>query len=188
MLVIGSPRDALFAAVMVINAVIGIAQELRSKATLDRLSVVAAPRLTVIRNGERAVVGREDVVLDDVVLLAPGDQLVVDGSIVEADQLSIDESLLTGEADPIKKQPGDGALSGSFVVAGSGMLRTTAVGDDAYAAKLTKEAKAFRRPRSELERGIDLILRIVTWIIVPAGDRSLPRSVLRREGRPRRRA
>jgi cation-transporting P-type ATPase E len=167
-LVIGSPRDALFAAVMVLNAIIGIAQELRSKATLDRLSVVAAPRLTVIRDGERAVVGREEVVLDDVVLLAPGDQFVVDGSIVEADQLSIDESLLTGEADPIKKQPGDAALSGSFVVAGSGMLRTTAVGDDAYAAKLTKEAKAFRRPRSELERGIDLILRIVTWIIVPA--------------------
>jgi cation-transporting P-type ATPase E len=115
------------------------------------------------------VVGREEVVLDDVVVLAPGDQLVVDGSIVESDELSIDESLLTGEADPIKKQPGDGALSGSFVVAGSGRLRTTAVGDDAYAAKLTKEAKAFRRPRSELERGIDLILRIITWIIVPAG-------------------
>ena len=167
-LVIGSPRDALFAAVMVFNAVIGIAQELRSKATLDRLSVVAAPRLTVIRNGERAVVGREEVVLDDVVVLAPGDQLVVDGLILEADQLSIDESLLTGEADPIKKEDGDGALSGSFVVAGGGRMRTTAVGDEAYAAKLTKEAKAFRRPRSELERGIDLILRIVTWIIVPA--------------------
>src|SRR4051794_24586736 len=83
-LVIGSPRDALFAAVMVLNAIIGIAQARRSKATLDRLSVVAAPRLTVIRDGERAVVGREEVVLDDVVLLAPGYQLVVDGSIVEA--------------------------------------------------------------------------------------------------------
>jgi cation-transporting P-type ATPase E len=167
-LVVGEPRDALFAAVMVFNAAIGIAQELRSKATLDKLSVVAAPRLTVIRDGARTVVDRESVVIDDLVLLAPGDQLVVDGSIIEADQLSIDESLLTGEADPIKKQPGDGALSGSFVVAGAGMLRTTAVGDDAYAAKLTKEAKAFRRPRSELERGIDLILRLVTWIIIPA--------------------
>jgi len=167
-LVVGSPRDALFAVVMVFNAVIGIAQELRSKRTLDRLSVVAAPRLTVVRDGASVVVERTAVVLDDVVVLAPGDQLVVDGSIIEADQLTIDESLLTGEADAIVKQPGDGALSGSFVVAGSGVMRTTAVGAEAYAARLTKEAKAFRRPRTELERGIDLILRIVTWLIVPA--------------------
>jgi cation-transporting ATPase E len=168
-LVVGSPRDALFAVVMVSNAIIGIAQELRSKRTLDALSVVAAPRLTVIRDGAPTVVGRHEVVLDDLVVLAPGDQLVVDGNIVTSDELSIDESLLTGEADPVAKAPGDGALSGSFVVAGSGTLHATAVGEDAYAARLTKEAKAFRRPRSELERGIDLILRIVTWIIVPAG-------------------
>ena len=167
-LVVGEPRDALFAVVMVFNAVIGIAQELRSKRTLDRLSVVAAPRLTVIRDGAHVVVDREAVVMDDLVVLAPGDQLVVDGSIIEADQLSIDESLLTGEADPVNKVPSDAVLSGSFVVAGSGLLRTTAVGDEAYAAKLTREAKAFRRPRSELERGIDLILRIVTWLIIPA--------------------
>ncbi len=167
-LVVGEPRDALFAVVMVFNALIGIAQELRSKRTLDRLSVVAAPRLTVIRDGNRMVVDRDAVVIDDVVVLAPGDQLVVDGSIIEADQLSIDESLLTGEADPVAKAPGDLALSGSFVVAGGGLLHTTAVGDDAYAAKLTREAKAFRRPRSELERGIDLILRFVTWLIIPA--------------------
>ncbi len=168
-LVVGSPRDALFAVVMVLNAVIGIAQELRSKATLDRLSVVAAPRLTVIRDGQRVVVQRAEVVVDDVIVLAPGDQLVVDGAVIQSDELSIDESLLTGEADPVKKETGSTALSGSFVVAGSGMLRASAVGEDAYAARLTKEAKAFRRPRSELERGIDTILRMVTWIIVPAG-------------------
>lgn len=167
-LVVGEPRDALFAVVMVFNAVIGIAQEVRSKRTLDQLSVVAAPRLTVLRDGEQAVVERTDVVLDDVVVLKPGDQLVVDGTVLAAEQLSIDESLLTGEADAVDKQPGAVALSGSFVVAGSGMMRTTAVGDDAYAARLTREAKAFRRPRSELERGIDLILRAVTWVIVPA--------------------
>jgi cation-transporting ATPase E len=167
-LVVGELRDVLFAVVMVFNALVGIAQELRSKRTLDRLSVVAAPRLTVIRDGEPAIVERTAVVLDDLVVLAPGDQLVVDGSIIEAGQLSIDESLLTGEADPVAKEAGDGALSGSFVVAGSGLMRTTAVGDDAYAARLTREAKAFRRPRSELERGIDLILRLVTWIILPA--------------------
>jgi len=167
-MVVGELRDALFAVVMVFNAVIGIAQELRSKRTLDRLSVVAAPRLTVVRDDAPTVVDRNDVVLDDVIVLAPGDQLVVDGSIIEADQLSIDESLLTGEADAVVKQAGDNALSGSFVVAGSGLARTTAVGADAYAARLTKEAKAYRRARSELERGVDLILRIVTWLIVPA--------------------
>ena len=115
-LLVGQPRDALFAIVMVSNAVIGIAQELRSKRTLDQLSVVAAPRLTVVRDGARTVVDRSQVVLDDVVVLAPGDQLVVDGTILEAGQLSIDESLLTGEADAVGKEPGDGALSGSFVI------------------------------------------------------------------------
>ena len=166
-LVVGSPRDALFVVVMVFNAVIGIAQELRSKRTLDRLSVVAAPRLTVVRDGAPTVVDRTAVVLDDVVVLAPGDQLVVDGTILDSGELSIDESLLTGEADAVAKAPGDAALSGSFVVAGSGTMHTTAVGDDAYAARLTREAKAFRRPRTELEQGIGMILRVVTWIIVP---------------------
>ena len=167
-LVVGEPRDALFAVVMVANAVIGIAQELRSKRTLDQLSVVAAPRLTVVRDGASTVIERDAVVLDDVIVLKPGDQLVVDGTVLAADRLSVDESLLTGEADAVDKQPGGGVLSGSFVVAGSGTMRTTAVGDDAYAARLTREAKAFRRPRSELEQGIDLILRGVTWVIVPA--------------------
>jgi cation-transporting ATPase E len=168
-LVVGSPRDALFALVMVYNAAIGITQELRSKRTLDALSVVAAPRLTVLRDGRATEIARQEVVLDDVIVLGPGDQLVVDGTIVESDGLSIDESLLTGESVPVAKSPGDGALSGSFVVAGSGLLRATAVGEDAYAARLTKEAKTFRRPRSELERGIDRILQVVTWLIVPVG-------------------
>lgn len=168
-IVVGDLRDALFAGVMVSNAVIGIAQELRSKATLDRLTLVAAPRLTAIRDGARVEVGRDDLVLDDLLVLSPGDQIVVDGAIVRVDELSVDESLLTGEADAVGKEVGDGVLSGSFVVAGSAVMRATAVGDDAYAAKLAREAKAFRRPRSELERGIDMILRAVTWLIVPAG-------------------
>ena len=167
--IVGDLRDALFAGVMVSNAVIGIAQELRSKATLDRLTLVAAPRLTAVRDGVATDVARDDVVLDDLLMLAPGDQIVVDGPIVHVDELSVDESLLTGEADPVAKSAGDGVLSGSFVVAGTAVMRTTAVGDDAYAARLAREAKAFRRPRSELERGIDMILRAVTWLIVPAG-------------------
>jgi cation-transporting ATPase E len=168
-IVIGDIRDALFAGVMVSNAVIGIAQELRSKATLDRLTLVAAPRLTAIRDGSEVVVERNDVVLDDLLVIGPGDQIVVDGVILRSDELSVDESLLTGEADAVHKDLDDGVLSGSFVVAGSAVMRATAVGEDAYAAKLAREAREFRRPRSELERGIDLILRVVTWLILPAG-------------------
>lgn len=168
-IVVGDVRDALFAGVMISNAVIGIAQELRSKATLDRLTLVAAPRLTVLRRDGPVTVTPEDVVLDDLIEVAPGDQIVVDGSIVDADELAVDESLLTGEADAVHKAQGDGVLSGSFVVAGSGIMRATAVGEDSYAAELAREAREFRRPRSELERGIDLILRVVTWLIIPAG-------------------
>jgi cation-transporting ATPase E len=168
-LVVGDVRDALFALVMVSNAVIGIGQELRSKATLDRLSLVAAPRLTAVRDGVEMVIDRADVVLDDLLVVASGDQIVVDGVTVSSTELSVDESLLTGESDAVHKAVGDGVLSGSFVVAGHGLVRTTAVGEDSYAARLAREARRFRRPRSELERGIDMILRVVTWLIVPAG-------------------
>ena len=168
-IVVGDIRDALFAGVMISNAVIGIAQELRSKATLDRLTLVAAPHLTVVRSDGPVTVTPDEIVLDDLVRLAPGDQIVVDGSIVAADELAVDESLLTGEADAVHKLIDDGVLSGSFVVAGSGVMRATAVGEDSYAARLAREAREFRRPMSELERGIDLILRVVTWLIVPTG-------------------
>ncbi len=168
-LVVGDVRDALFAGVMISNAVIGIAQELRSKATLDRLSLVAAPRLVVIRDGEETTVESSQIVLDDLVIVTPGDQIVVDGTIVDSDALSVDESLLTGEADAVEKPVDEQVLSGSFVAAGSGVMRATAVGDDSYAAGLAREARAFRSSQSELQRGIDAILRFVTWLIVPAG-------------------
>ena len=132
---------------MVFNAVIGIAQELRSKRTLDRLSVVAARGLTSSATARRPSSTARPSSSDDVVVLAPGDQLVVDGSIGEAGQLSIDESAADGRSRRRREVAGDAALSGSFVVAGSGMMRTTAVGDDAYAARLDEEAKAYRRPR-----------------------------------------
>lgn len=166
-LVFGDWRDALFGLVMVINAVIGIVQELRAKRTLDRLSLLVTPQITVVRDGEERTVAVDTVVLDDLLLLYVGDQIPVDGSVVVADGLQLDESLLTGEADPMDKDPGEEVLSGSFVVAGNGAARATAVGADSYAQRLAAEAKYFSLAHSELRDGIDKILRIVTWLLIP---------------------
>jgi cation-transporting ATPase E len=166
-LIVGPIQDALFGGVLVANALIGIAQELRAKRTLDRLAVLTAPRARIVREGVVTEAPVSEVVLDDVLELRPGDQVVVDGEVLAADGLEVDESLLTGEAEPVRKRPGDEVLSGSFAVAGSGRYRASRVGRAAYAVRLTEEARRFTLTRSELRAGIDRILRIVTWLIVP---------------------
>ena len=123
----------------------------------------------VRRDGAVSALLPRDVVLDDVIELGPGDQVVVDGVVVEAGALEVDESLLTGEADPVSKPVGTEILSGSFVAAGSGAYRATKVGREAYAAKLAEEASRFTLVRSELRSGIDRILRFVTYLMIPAG-------------------
>jgi cation-transporting ATPase E len=153
----------------VTNSAIGIIQELRAKRTLERLEVVAAPKVRVVRSGRVVEQPVDRVVVDDLIDLRPGDQLVVDGAVVEATGLEIDESLLTGESDPVRKQREDRCLSGSFVAAGSGRYRATHVGKDAYAARLAHAAKRFTLVRSELREGIDRILGIVSWVVVPMG-------------------
>jgi cation-transporting ATPase E len=165
---LGEWRDALFGFVMILNLVIGVVQEWRAKATLDRLALVSAPRIAVWRDGSRQEIASEDVVIDDVFELAPGDQIVVDGEVLSSDGLAVDESLLTGESDAIDKTEGDDVKSGSFVTSGGGVARATAVGDDSYAARLTAEAKQFRAPKSETAKGIDRILGFITWAIIPA--------------------
>lgn len=166
-LAVGHLQDALFGIVLLANALIGIVQELRAKRTLDRLAVLSAPRARVIRDGRELEVAVEEVVLDDLVALAAGDQVVADGVIEGASGLEVDESLLSGESDPLDKRAGDGVLSGSFAVAGGGIYRTTAVGPEAYARKLAAEARRFAPARSELMDGINRILRYVTWAILP---------------------
>jgi len=166
-LVVGPIQDALFGLVLIANAAIGIVQELRAKRTLDRLTLLNAPRARVVRDGEVGAIRPGELVMDDVLVLEPGDQVVVDGEVVASAGLELDESLLTGESEPVAKDVGDDAMSGSFVAAGTGRYRATAVGADAYAARIAQDARRFILTGSELRSGIDLILRYVTWAIVP---------------------
>ncbi len=169
MLLFGSWKDALFGWIIFINAGIGIVQEMRAKVALDRLSLLTAPTARVTRDGAEQRVPLDQVVLDDVMVIAAGDQVVADGQALESDGLELDESLLTGESVPVMKSPGDQLLSGSFVVAGSGVFRATAVGPDAYAQRLTREGKRYARLRSDLVAGINSILRVIGIGIVPVG-------------------
>lgn len=166
-IVVAPPQDALFGGVLIANTAIGIIQELRAKQTLDRLALLHAPRAIVIRNGRRQEVPVDGVVLDDLLFVGAGDQIVVDGIVVTSDSLEVDESLLTGEADPIAKEHAAEVLSGSFVSSGSGVFKARRVGVDAYAAKLAAEAKRFTLVRSELRRGIDRILAAIAWVMGP---------------------
>ncbi|MEU5888399.1 cation-translocating P-type ATPase [Streptomyces sp. NPDC047461] len=168
MLFVAPFQDSLFGYVIIANTGIGIIQEWRAKKTLDSLAVIGEAKPTVRRDGVALEVSTSDIVLDDLIEIGPGDKAVVDGVCVETDGLEIDESLLTGEADPVVKQPGDEVMSGSFVVAGGGAFRATKVGREAYAAQLAEEASRFTLVHSELRSGISTILKYVTWMMIPA--------------------
>ncbi|MDG4665703.1 cation-translocating P-type ATPase [Mycobacterium sp. 236(2023)] len=165
----GSVINGAFGLLIIANSAIGIIQELRAKQTLDKLAIVGQAKPLVRRQSGTVPLSPNEVVLDDVIELGPGDQIVVDGEILEEANLEVDESLLTGEADPIAKDAGDQVMSGSFVVAGSGAYRATKVGREAYAAKLAEEASKFTLVKSELRSGINKILQFITYLLVPAG-------------------
>ncbi|MCH9642251.1 MAG: cation-translocating P-type ATPase [Actinomycetia bacterium] len=165
----GSVINGAFGLLIIANSGIGIIQELRAKQTLDKLAIVGQAKPLVRRQSGTVPLMPSEVVLDDVIELGPGDQIVVDGVILEEANLEIDESLLTGEADPIPKDVDDQAMSGSFVVAGSGAYRATKVGREAYAAQLAEEASKFTLVKSELRSGINTILQFITYLLVPAG-------------------
>lgn len=166
-LAVGEYRDALFGFVLVGNALIGIVQEIRSKRSLDALAVLNAPQSTVRRDGADKTIASKDVVLDEIIMLMLGDQIVVDGEVIESTNLEIDESLLTGEAESVDKATNDPVMSGSFVVAGSGIMRATAVGADSYAFRLSSEARRFSLVKSELRTGINRVIVIVGWMMIP---------------------
>lgn len=169
----GSVINGAFGLLIIANSAIGIIQELRAKQTLDKLAIVSQAKPLVRRQSDAGSVSLplapSQVVLDDIIELGPGDQIVVDGVIIEEANLEIDESLLTGEADPIAKDAGEAVMSGSFVVAGGGAYRATKVGREAYAARLAEEASKFTLVKSELRSGINKILQFITYLLVPAG-------------------
>ncbi|BBA90086.1 cation-translocating P-type ATPase [Mycobacterium pseudoshottsii] len=165
----GSVINGMFGLLIIANSIIGMIQELRAKQTLDNLAILGQAKPLVRRQSGTRTMSPSEVVLDDVIELGPGDQVVVDGEVLEQDNLEIDESLLTGEVDSIAKHVGEQVMSGSFVVAGSGACRATKVGHEAYAAKLAAEASKFTLVKSELRSGINKILQFITYLLIPAG-------------------
>jgi cation-transporting ATPase E len=168
-LAFGEPQDALFLAILIGNSAIGIGQEVRAKQTLDRLAALVAPTATVLRDGKPRQVGVEEVVEGDVVLLEAGDQVVADGTLRQSDGLALDESILTGESDPVPRATGDEVRSGSFAVEGSGAFDVTAVGERSHAARVAGVAREFRHPRSPLERSINRLLFTLVGVLIPLG-------------------
>jgi magnesium-transporting ATPase (P-type) len=159
--------DAIFGLIAIINTWIGIRQELKAKETLERLAVLVAPRAEVIRDGQSLELLADEIVPGDLIRLSPGDQLVADGKVVTSRGLNVDESMLTGESDPIGKRAGDEALSGSFVISGSAFCEVTAVREDSYAGKLAGQARAFRHPPSPLQEEVNQVILVCTWVLLP---------------------
>jgi cation-transporting ATPase E len=165
----GNPKDALFLGILVANTTIGTFQEVRAKRALDALAALVAPAATVVRDASPREVPVGDVVVGDLVRIAAGDQVVADGTVVRAEGLALDESNLTGESKPVVRAVGDPVLSGSFAVEGEADFEASAVGADSRAARLTETARAFRHPRSPLEKAMDRLLIVLVGVMAPLG-------------------
>ncbi|PJF23414.1 MAG: haloacid dehalogenase [Phototrophicales bacterium] len=155
--------------VVAINVVVSVVQEFRAKAKLDRIALLTRPKATVIRNGQECVVDPSEIVLDDLIIAAAGDQIVVDGVMVGEGRMDVDESLLTGESDLITKKAGDELFSGSFCVTGRGVYRATRVGKNSFVNKLTASARQFQVVRTPLQTDINFVVRILVVLSVIVG-------------------
>ena len=169
LVIVGSFKDLTFMLIVLANTAIGIAQEIRSKQTLDKLKLMKMPKCHVIRDGREKEVAVEDLVLDDVIILRAGSQIPADAEVLDG-SVQVNEALITGEADEISKIQGMKLLSGSFVVSGECMARLTAVGRSSYISKLTLEAtKDKKTEESEMIKSLDKMVKIIGMIIIPVG-------------------
>lgn len=168
-LISGQFKNITFMGVIIINSVIGIAQELKVKKLIDKLSVITASKAKVIRSGARIIIPVNEVVIDDILIVENGDQVCSDSIVLESDGIEVNESMLTGESKPVKKKPGDVLMSGSYLVAGSGIGRVEHVGEENYATELAKKAKSKKRATSEMQRTIKRIIKVLGILIIPVG-------------------
>jgi magnesium-transporting ATPase (P-type) len=169
-LIFGDVRDALFLGIIVANAGIGITQEVRAKRALDRLSLLVAPTARVNREGSVRQLPVKAVVVGDLVMLEPGDQVIADGRLLASNDLRLDESVLTGESEPMRRTVGNEVRSGAFVVEGTGAYEVNAVGAESFAARITGEARSFRHPRSPLERAVNRLLYALVGLVIVLGS------------------
>ena len=167
-LLVGSYKNSMFVGIIFINTVIGIIQEVRAKKTIDKLAILTESKTVVLREGKKWKISTEKLVVDDLIFLKAGEQVPADAKILEG-SLEVNESLLTGEADNLPKNPGDELFSGSFVTAGQACCQIIHVGSDNYASRITSEAKEFKRHNSELRNSLNAILKVISIIIVPMG-------------------
>jgi cation-transporting ATPase E len=162
LILMGRAGDAAVTAGLVfLNVVVGVVQEGRAKRILDHIALLTRPRARIVREGEQCEVDPSEIVLGDIIVVQPGDQIVVDGLVVGAGWFDVDESLLTGESDLISKRAGDVVYSGSYCVTGSGMYEAIRVGAASYASQLTADARAFRQIKTPLQRSIDVVIRVL---------------------------
>lgn len=164
---LGLYADAIFGLIAVVNSSIGIYQEKKAKETLDEIAVLVAPHAKVVRDGEEVELTANEVVPGDVIRVGPGDQLVADGEAIASRGMTMDESLLTGESDGIRKVEGDRVLSGSFCVSGSGHYAVDAVREESYAGRIAGEAKTFRHPPSPLQEEVNRVIVASTYVMLP---------------------
>jgi len=178
---VGAFKDCLGIVIILVNITIGIIQEIRAKLTIEKLSLLTAPAVKVVRNGAEETVSTDDVVIDDIILLSTGKQIVADSVIVEG-LLEVNESMLTGESQPIKKKVGDTILAGSFVVSGHAYARVEKVGKANYIQQLAAKAKKYKRPKSELFSSLKNIIRVIGFIIIPVGILMYVNNYVRSDG------
>src|SRR5215470_3874800 len=167
LIVLGQTTDALVSmSVVFINVLVGVVQEIRAKRTLDRIALLTRPRAAAMREGHEQLIDPSEIVKGDLLVVRPGDQVVVDGPVVEESRLEVDESLLTGESDPVSKRASDWLYSGSFCLSGNAYYRAEKVGAESMANQLTAGARAFRRVYTPLQRQINLIIQVMLLVAI----------------------